>query len=1467
MKIERFLIISVLFVVFLCGVGAISAASDNAMDNLTYEVDSIDESVSVENDEQVSVVDLAGSASNTQENKIDTQKVILENKLGSSNNGEVLKGEYYFNGTTFSELQTQIGSLQDGDVLYLTKDVKQYGDTEISIGKSITIDGQGYTMDAQGNSYVFNANCNSLTLNNITFINACDDSAVCIEGYGVVVNCSFINTTAGAVYITMGGIIGDCTFINNTDSTVQIYGSCIIGNCTFLNNAIIDWNAGAIYIADDGIVANCTFINNTADYYGGAVYISDGVVSNCTFINNTAVKEGGGAVFMAKGVVGNCTFINNAAGNGDGCAVFIADGAVSDSNFIDNTAGGIGSAVYSYYGLVVLDNNWWGNNVPDFNSLIGIGQVASVSLNNWIMANLTVDDSTAVVRLNLLNHTNGEITSYEGSLPARNVTYELLNGDVIVASAGTPVNISLGLGLAKVDNQIFSTIVPGTYTDLQWLINKTPEGGVLNLEYDFKYMPDIDGDNFKDGVIINKALIINGNNYIISGEKQRRIFNISAASVTLNNIIFADGYSSDNDGGAVYWNGAVNGTVSGCTFVNNTARNGGAVYIGDLIIGNVVISDSTFTDNDDENDCAIYNIGNLTLNNNKISNIIYNGGNITSELIATFLDGKTVNIDLGQSVVANATLTDVDGNSVYDSDFKINIDGVELTTNYDIANRTYYASEYVISNLYVNPVSSTYETEILTIINGFYKAYVNVTSFVVAVNDAQAGENVTGNVTLLGLNGEGLNETLWMIVNNNDFEVAIVNGTGTFNVEGLSSGQYSALAIFIGDIYNVAYASDVFTVFEPPVQLDIDVENIAYGDVAVINITFKTATGEDYNGMVLVNVSGREIGVNVVKGKGSAEFINLDVGTYIVNAIYYGDALHEPVEDSSSFGVVKASSEISISGPGVAQKGSDVEIKFSILPVGAIGNVTLWIDGVEFVTSEYDVSSGSFTIPASKLSAQTHNITVQFLGNDQFLASNNDSYVINITKLDVGDTISSEGSTVLQGEIATVNVEGLPKDATGNITVTIDGKTYNATVENGNAVVEIPGLTEGIYELFPVVYSGDDKYNEYIAMATIIVKTTPEVNITVPSGLKAGDDANITVSIPNATGNVSVIVDGVKNVVPLDENGTAVVPITDVAAGAHSIVVVYSGDELNAGVIATDTFTVGGEPVVVNATEIVDIIVENGYAVTAKLVDGNGTGIANAVINYTINGVPNTTTTAADGSFTIVGQNNCVIDIKYEGNETLSPTDTSITLNFTSTRLSTSIVGDTFTQYSIDYYAGERGGYFEVQLFDQSGKALADKPVKIGFNGKVYNSVTNSTGWAKLQINLRSAGSYTFAVGFLGDDDYTGSMEVYLIQVNKKPTSISASAASYKASDKTKKYTVSLSTKPCSSSDGKTYLASGKAMKLTIGGKTYTAKTDSNGKATFNIDLTKKGTYSATVNFAGDTSYVASSKTVKITLK
>ena len=281
-----------------------------------------------------------------------------------------------------------------------------------------------------------------------------------------------------------------------------------------------------------------------------------------------------------------------------------------------------------------------------------------------------------------------------------------------------------------------------------------------------------------------------------------------------------------------------------------------------------------------------------------------------------------------------------------------------------------------------------------------------------------------------------------------------------------------------------------------------------------------------------------------------------------------------------------------------------------------------------------------------------------------------------------------------------------------------------------------------------------------------------------------------------------------------------------------------------------------------------NMTVTGDATVSAILVDGYGFAIANQTISYAVNGVENFTTTDENGEFTIQAAPSSLVVIVFGGTEINLPVITDITLRDLAPARGASVISaEDYTTYAIDYNAGERGGYFKVQLLDEKGIPLANKTVQIGFNGKVYTTVTNETGWAQLQINLAGAGTYTFAVAFLGDENYNASFVVQKIVVNKKKTTIDAPAKSYKASAKTKSYTVTLKTDKGSSIDGKTYMASGKKVTMTLNGKTYAAKTNSKGQATFKLSITKKGTFSATVKFDGDKTYAASSKSVKITIK
>ncbi|MDO5814168.1 MAG: Ig-like domain-containing protein, partial [Methanobrevibacter sp.] len=68
--------------------------------------------------------------------------------------------------------------------------------------------------------------------------------------------------------------------------------------------------------------------------------------------------------------------------------------------------------------------------------------------------------------------------------------------------------------------------------------------------------------------------------------------------------------------------------------------------------------------------------------------------------------------------------------------------------------------------------------------------------------------------------------------------------------------------------------------------------------------------------------------------------------------------------------------------------------------------------------------------------------------------------------------VDSPDITVGDDGVITVT---LPDDATGTVTIEINGKKYTAKVHNGKAVFRIPGLKVGSYPI-KAWYSGDDKY-------------------------------------------------------------------------------------------------------------------------------------------------------------------------------------------------------------------------------------------------------------------------------------------------------------------------------------------------------------------------------------------------------
>lgn len=118
--------------------------------------------------------------------------------------------------------------------------------------------------------------------------------------------------------------------------------------------------------------------------------------------------------------------------------------------------------------------------------------------------------------------------------------------------------------------------------ELQNMINKAAKGSTITLYSDFY----ADRDANYDGVLIDKALTINGNGHTIDAHNNARIFYITADNVVLKDLTFTNGYGIQK-GGAICIEDCLT-TINNCNFIKNTAAQfGGAIITsGELRITN-----------------------------------------------------------------------------------------------------------------------------------------------------------------------------------------------------------------------------------------------------------------------------------------------------------------------------------------------------------------------------------------------------------------------------------------------------------------------------------------------------------------------------------------------------------------------------------------------------------------------------------------------------------------------------------------------------------------------------------------------------------------------------------------------------------------------------------------------------------------------------------------------------------------
>ena len=1326
-------------------------------------------------------------------------------------------------------------------------------------------------------------NFGNLDLVHVNFVNntAKYGGAIMNDAYGLVLDDStFTNNTAkigGAIYNSADCfVVGNSTFANNTATSnggvIFNYGiGFVVGNSTFVNNSAAD-GAGAILNGGRGfVVGNSTFANNTATSKGGAIYnYGIGfVVGNSTFANNTA--EDAGAVYNEgdNSVVGNSTFANNTAE--DAGAVYNEgdNSVVGNSTFVNNTATSIGGAIINN-GKLVVDNsafednaaNYYGGAIFNWDDL----QVTNSAFdgNDILVRNIRAMDNVDHGGAAIYNWKNGKLDISKSNFTNNIKNYK--NGNLLVGAV--------------------ATIGDATISDSYFVNNSGRWGGALSVmggeSSSATNFIDIDGTKFvNNSALYGGAMFVWGSNYSISN------------SVFDNNLAFGKGNMTpnNNNGGALVvtqGNIPISGTIINSNFTNNKAQYGGAAWINEGTVdisnsnfinntatvkagaigfepaytkitatvyatnfinntagvdggaiysnGDLRISDSDFDNNKAQKADIIYsNInGLLSINGNNYSNYTENKApiinlagieTISSDggVIITVLDNKTVNVCYGDVVTLHAIIT-VDGVLVANQDLSFSVyngEDVVVCKANSLLNGSYVAT-YKINDVINKTVSIVYDGPEVHINTGILNVSKATPDLTVGALNITVGDleiiTVTGPKDATGL--------ITLTLNGIDYILPIYNGEAKFYFQDLVYGTYDVSASYSGDNHYVAAEnSTVFKVDKVLANLNIHVEDITFGENGLVIITLPS----DIDGsIVTVNVNGKVYPVDIENGFGKLPLRELDAGDYTISAVFAGNDKYLPGVSNALLTVSKADPALNVLISDVGYDGV-FNINVALTGVDAIGlngNVIVTVNNKNY---SVNIVNGKGTAVGVKLAAGTYDFTAAWAGNDNYNAVG-DSGKFSVVKVD--SIIDVAVSDIKVGEDAVISVK-LLSDATGSVTVTVNGKDYTETVVNGVANVKVADLKAGTYDV-AVKYSGDNNYNAAVATSSFTVsKVDSTMDVTV-NDIVFGGDLTVDVVLPgDATGEVVITVNGVDYHVAI-ENGKATGTISGLAAGDYTVAIKYVGDDKYTGVEVAENVNVAkAQPVL--GVVIADVDYGNGFVIEATLTGVNGAPLSGNVIvtvagkEYTVKvtdgkGIATGDKLAA-GTYAFAavwaGDDNYNI-VTENGDFKVNKIDSSVVVNVNNIKV------------------GEDAVISVKLASDATGEVV------ITVNGEDYTAAIEN-GVASVTVSDLKAGDYTVAVKYTGDNNYneaTGSAEFSVLKITPEMDVTVEDIV----------FGEDLIVNAVLPVD-----ATGEVV-ITVNGVDYHVAIE-NGEATVTVSGLEAGDYTVAVKYAGDDNYNAAEVT------
>ena len=1005
-----------------------------------------------------------------------------------------------------------------------------------------------------------------------------------------------------------------------------------------------------------------------------------------------------------------------------------------------------------------------------------------------------------------------------------------------------------------------------SFNAIQDLINNAKD--TVSLDKDYLYSEKFDDGEY--GVHVNRSLTINGNGHIINGLGKAAGFYIDADNVVLNDIIFSNTQSSN--GGGIFI-AAKNVTLNNCSFINSHAlQNGGGIYS----LFDITLNNCRFINNSAKMGAGLYLISGKST---YIIDSHFEANTADIHGSAVYMEGLGKVMFTSTNFTGNAA--PYNGGAVMSSAYANTFENCSFTDNY--AN----SGGAVFSNAYINEfLNCSFENNTAKNSGGAISSHnkINIydSSFInnsVTGNDDQYYKNPFG-----GYGGGAVYSYDNLNIYRSDF---INNSAASDSGGALYTSKYLNIydSRFInntspesgGAIYNTEWqmirtnsGMSKFTQSRYYNSLFIGNKASSGGAIfksdLIVNCTFTnnsaTGTGGAVNEVKVIDssrfINNTATHAGAVYNDGTSEFYVFN-SDFTHNHAQYGGAIYSHEYESYYSRFI---SNTIINDSRFAENTAD-NVGGCIYSMGKVNvnhtefrNNSAIYGGAVYGNDEINIIKSIFT----------DNIAGQS-GGAVYMSGNGNHTVINC---EFTNNTSNFGGAIFALNNAEISYS-LFKDNTGhsyggaidfykNGTYTLTASSFEANSANYGGAIYI--------------YAPDEESMAYLNVS--------KCNFTQNNALRSGgafySDASTKIKESNLTNNTATWGSA------LYSTGYISVDNTNITSGQDIPVIEYSyhySDENPAYGkldLKNNTIDVKGEIVHYNVNGIdssmlLYLVFANLNTVKGKTVsicrleddEGNSvytTGLGKLNITLTDQS-KNRIQLLLNYSKDYEGYYLDTSSLDY-GTYTISGTLTNDQLKY-STKPAVLQITDEFGRTAPAIITAAltkvygKSDKLVITLKDSTGNVISDAPLSVKINGKTTFLVTDSKGHDSMKINL-APNTYYAQISFEDNGYYTSAHTTVKVTVKKATPKLTAKKKTFKIKAKSKKYTITLK-----NNLGKVM----KKVKVTIKvkGKTYTAKTNSKGIATFKLKLTKKGTFKATVTYKGSKYYNKVSKKVKITFK